>query len=243
MRIILFNGPPGCGKDTAAQALAPEYTELKFAWHLKECVHKIFGLDGPPVAEYEKYKDDPEFLGGNVTLRQAYIQLSEHFFKPLFGPRYFGEIVARWIEERNLDKVTISDSGFAEEAQALVDTFGKENITLVRLHREGCTFEGDSRGYLELDGIATIDLTNRAYTAKEFKDFIRFHFREKKMKKLRLVIEGEFEKATMYGEDKEAKEWFFEEILKGGNLRLVDSGDLGDEVFESPIKVLEIEEL
>jgi hypothetical protein len=35
---------------------------------------------------------------------------------------------------------------------------------LVKIHREGKTFAGDSRSYIELDGVKTVSLTNNGTT-------------------------------------------------------------------------------
>jgi hypothetical protein len=42
----------------------------------------------------------------------------------------------------------ISDGGFVEEVNAVVDKFGPENVYVVRLHREGFEFGTDTRQYI-----------------------------------------------------------------------------------------------
>lgn len=49
-------------------------------------------------------------------------------------------------------------------------------------------------------------------------------------KSLTLVVALEYDVELMHGDDLEAKDWFFEEILGGDHLTLHDNGDLGDEV-------------
>lgn len=61
---------------------------------------------------------------------------------------------------------------------------------------------------------------------------------KKRPKKLRLLIELEYDGEKMHGEDKEAMDWFLGDILKGDHLMLIDAGDLGDEIGQ--VKVLEI---
>jgi hypothetical protein len=40
----------------------------------------------------------------------------------------------------------------------VVDRFGANNVLLVRLTRDGYTFAGDSRGYIELPGVRTVEM-------------------------------------------------------------------------------------
>ena len=58
------------------------------------------------------------------------------------------------------------------------------------------------------------------------------------MKKIELIIELEYDEELMHGKDKDAKEWFFDDILKGDGLYLGERGELGDEI--GTIKVIKI---
>ena len=163
-QILLINGPPRSGKDTAAKLIKKHFphpvTILKFADELKRRTHGAFGLndDVMGAGTFETSKDEPSeyFLG--LTPRQAYIELSENFYKRLYGKRIFGELLAAEIEKYRGNLIVVPDSGFMEEAQVLLEQFA--NIALVRLHRQGCTFEGDSRGYIALEGIPNWDVVN-----------------------------------------------------------------------------------
>jgi len=170
MKIMLFNGPPGCGKDEAAACLSPEFTPLKFAGFLKDTVHDMYGV---PVDKAEEDKDKPgEYMPNGKTLREAYIQMSEHFFKPMYGNDFFGRVVAVEIADSDNDCFAISDSGFVEEAQVLVNRFGAESVTLVKIKREGCSFKGDSRSYIELEGVKTVTVNNDG-TLEDFHNKIK----------------------------------------------------------------------
>jgi len=54
----------------------------------------------------------------------------------------------------------VPDSGFREEAEAIVREAGAGDVLLVRLHRPGHGFSGDSRGYIDLDdlGVESCDV-------------------------------------------------------------------------------------
>lgn len=161
-KIILFNAPPGAGKDHAAQYIVKNYAGAcldKFARVLKERTHALYGFPERSWSYYENCKDEPhnDFMG--ITPRQAYINVSEKYFKPMHGEKVFGEILARELDKYEWNLLVISDSGFKPEAEVLIDKYGSNNITLVRIHREGHTFDGDSRSYIELP-VETIDMWN-----------------------------------------------------------------------------------
>jgi hypothetical protein len=171
MHIVLFNGPPRVGKDTAGHALLrhfPDAEVIKMAAPLKAATHALYcvhvGID-----HYEANKDEPrpEFFG--LSARRAYIGLSEGVVKPAYGEDFFGCVAANRIQhmqQAGVPLVGVTDSGFAEEAMPLLARFGAENILLMRLHREGCSFVGDSRSYLGLP-VTTIDVWNKG-TVPEF---------------------------------------------------------------------------
>lgn len=93
-----------------------------------------------------------------LSIRQAMIYVSELVCKPAFGEAYFGMVRAENVQQG----LYIDGScGFPEELPPLISKVGQENILLVRIHRDGFTFEGDSRGYIS-DGVIdnTVDLDN-----------------------------------------------------------------------------------
>jgi hypothetical protein len=161
-KAILFNGPPGCGKDTAVRHLHRFFKAdrvllpvepRKFATHVKEGTHATLGLfDGfgrpLPHDAFELVKNEPRDEFAGMTPRQAYIWFSEEVMKPKFGKGIFGEIEARKIAHEGHSLYLFSDSGFAEEAREIVKVLGCRNVFLVNIVRPGHTFEGDSRDYI-----------------------------------------------------------------------------------------------
>lgn len=167
-RIFFINGPPRAGKDTVGKLIesnagAPVY-QAKFAAELKRRTHALYGITTVPHDHFEGVKDCKrlEFFG--VTPRRAYIAVSERLMKPLHGENVFGRLLAADIIENtsSADLVVITDSGFAAEAQPVIEFFGADACALIRVHRPGCTFDGDSRSFIELDGVRTFDLHNNA---------------------------------------------------------------------------------
>lgn len=98
------------------------------------------------VEPYESTKGEViPWLG--VSYRQWQIDFSESFLKG-----YGQDIFAKLFVQRNADArcraIVVPDSGFAEEVGPVTEHFGMENILLLRIHRPGFDFTGDSRSYL-----------------------------------------------------------------------------------------------
>lgn len=154
-KIVLLNGPAGSGKDTIAQKMiAFGYEQCEFKESLFEIAYKVSGVC--PFVWHSRYEDRVlketpwEALGG-LTQRELLIKISEEWVKPVFGEDHFGklaEISAGGLIEKGYD-VVFSDSGFQEESGALIDSFGTRNVILIRLIRDGYTFDGDSRSYID----------------------------------------------------------------------------------------------
>lgn len=174
IKVILLNGPPGCGKDTIANRL-DKFTNVKFAGPLKSgCFNLIYG--GSPLktdslqeelTTLETKKPEPVMENRSVTWRQFMIAVSENLMKPLFGKSIFGQLAAEAIVRYNTEdykkvNFAVSDSGFEEEAQVIIDNFGAKNVLLFRIYRDGVDFAGDSRSYLELPGIRSYDIFNNS---------------------------------------------------------------------------------
>ena len=179
-RIILLNGPPGAGKDTAAHIINEKLHgmsyQYKMALPLKESCHKLLGLQGT-LEELEPLKSTMiKFLvqdsyqhwpimklvndHGEMTLRQFYIHMSENVIKPMFGEDYFGRLAVENLRQCHHTIATVSDSGFADEAAPVIDYFGKDRICLVKLFRPGTNFGGDSRSYVNLDVGTVLEIQN-----------------------------------------------------------------------------------
>ena len=121
--------------------------------------------------KFRWFKDIPLYKINNTTMskREALIHVSENVIKPFFGQDAFGQMAANDLPEEGV--VFFSDSGFAEELRPIIEKVGEENILVVRVHREGCTFEGDSRDYLQPEmfdnQLKFVDLENNS-TLEDF---------------------------------------------------------------------------
>jgi hypothetical protein len=173
--IVLFNGPPRSGKDTATDLVHSAYRRdavpMKFATPLKAVTRSFAEFMGDQhgnvLSNEPGVKERPNKFLLNKTPREFQISISEEWMKPVFGSDVFGQIAVQQVKlypEWQTRMFLFSDSGFRDEAAHLVNVFGADNILLVRLHRMGCDFTLDSRSYIELAdlGVTEVDVTNDA---------------------------------------------------------------------------------
>ena len=170
-KIILFNGPPRCGKDTLANYVSDHLNRegdarakaIKFAQPLKDAVQAFYGINPLDWISYDdQLKDTPDdkFLG--KTSRECQIGMSEVYAKVFHDDlKVFGKICANKIlsDDTGTNLYCVSDSGFVPEAEHLVEVFGKENILLLHIVRSGTSFEGDSRNWVDLSHVGVTSRT------------------------------------------------------------------------------------
>ena len=162
-KVLILNAPPNAGKDTIADYLVAHhgYTKLSFKSALFELLYKVFSIENPEHFMEEYYtreaKEKPCSLlriGDRImSPREALIFLSESVVKPLWGDAYFGTRAVQLIDGSSSNLYVFADGGFLAELVPLVDKVGAENITVAQIVRDGCTFKGDSRGYVDADSI------------------------------------------------------------------------------------------
>lgn len=148
--IVIFNGPPGSGKDEAASFYKNSFafSSLSFKHVLFKETIKHFGvthqwfMDGYNDRDIKERKEE---VLGNRSRREAMIYMSEEVIKPNYGKDFFGRQVANEIEDGV--HYAISDGGFVEELVPLIERVGRKNIVIVQLTREGCSYSTDSRRY------------------------------------------------------------------------------------------------
>jgi len=149
-KILLLNGPPRCGKDTAANYIQKKLSvpKFKFATPLKDGVHKSLSLQiGTEYYENKKDEHLPEFFG--LTPREAYIKHSEEYMKPTYGKNIFSRLFIRDLDYSLIKRTVVSDCGFQIEIDTIIKRYGLENVGLIHIHRDDCSFIGDSRSYIK----------------------------------------------------------------------------------------------
>lgn len=150
-KVILLNGPPGCGKDELATRLLSGNTGAapqSFKEPLIRLTAELYGIPylcfGEMCRDRNLKETKSDRLDGK-TPREALIHTSEKVVKPSLGATFFG---ARAANRLTREKVNIfSDSGFDQEVIPLADLVGYGNILLVQILGRG-SFSNDSRSYL-----------------------------------------------------------------------------------------------
>ena len=192
-KVIIFNGPPSSGKDLFASMLYDElyynnvndniYTnKLSFKKTLVDLTKKYYQISS---YEWNKRYDETglkevgwDKLGG-LSQREALIDMSENKIKPVLGNDFFGKALAFYIDVDDCDNYyLVSDGGFKEELQPIIDKVGEDNVIALRLHRDGYDFSGDSRGYIEDDWFPNIriyDIESGEHN-KTFKEIMNYLF-------------------------------------------------------------------
>jgi len=160
--LILFNGPPGSGKDAISEEFIKMYPKesviCKFAESIRKTVFNTF----PHINEnnYDNLKNKPlgGVYGNDITLRQWIIKYAEEFMKPMFGTDIFASLTCERISKlfETNKCVIITDLGLNEEIETVLYRFHLRDsvkIMLVQLCREGHDFKDDSRYYINISKI------------------------------------------------------------------------------------------
>lgn len=196
--ILLVNGPPSSGKDATGKIikdmLGDQVYVTKFAHALKIATAALYhALNGDPSfgmmddhgylvhegpmyddAHYEDVKEEPNDLFFGRSWREALIAVSETLCKPPHGDDFFGKLLLKRIQARPEQLIVITDSGFLGEAQPLIDAMPPDSVNVLRLIRPGCSFVGDSRGYIHPLGAGNHPLENNG-DLKDLEDNLANH--------------------------------------------------------------------
>lgn len=171
MYVVGLNGPPGCGKDTLAHMLV-EHMESQgvetpimispFSLPLRFMAFSMVG-DSYSQSRYEDFKRR-NFPAFNRTGRQLMIDVSESFLKPMYGMNCLARMKIEQLKAINFDGLVIMpDCGFMIEVSSLRQDIGANNLYVVRIHRDKCSFNNDSREWVysdhdtDLDNDGTLD--------------------------------------------------------------------------------------
>lgn len=162
-KIILFNGPPRSGKDTATDAVirscpSVDFHIVKFTEVVKDITHRDLGL---PVYHdyYELLKDTPLTEFNGKSPRQAYITTSQKL-KEKHGEDIVARLTAAKISNVEQDYIICPDVGYNFEAKALLAYADNNDCVLIRIHKAGHTFDNDCRERVEISDIANYDIVN-----------------------------------------------------------------------------------
>lgn len=147
-QVVVFNAPPNAGKDYICDYLMENYfcNKVEFKGKLRELVKTIYSLSNEQVKwlELRENKELPREVLGGLSYREAMIDVSERLIKPHYGKDYFAKALLSELVEFTIN--VVSDGGFGEEVEYLADNCC--DVYVIRIHCDGCSYEGDSRGYL-----------------------------------------------------------------------------------------------
>jgi hypothetical protein len=188
-RLIVINGPPRVGKDTAQQYISRYVREhmpfsrpmtVKLSEPLKRAAHALYNVfhnwdyyDGE--GKSQKGLAVGDFLG--LSPRQAYIEMSNKLIE-MHGPEVLGFLARKVIVRHNSTSVFIVDCGMVEELRPLINLVGQRGTCVIEIHAADRSFENDSRGYIadkakaEFPHITTFKIPNVFGDAAD-KEFFR----------------------------------------------------------------------
>ena len=155
-KVVLLNGPSHSGKSMAVTFLRKEFPDASVIdpkHPLTRLVSIVFMLTHDECMLFslpaEKNVPRTKLLG--LSWREALIWASEDVLKKKFGDDAIGQFgVADIFTKNKVCRLFFVDSvGFTNEALCYYKSFGNRNVLTVKLVREGKTFEGDSRGYVD----------------------------------------------------------------------------------------------
>ena len=160
-KIIVFNGPPRSGKDTASEIICSHYSNsaiLKFTEIVKNKTHESLGL----VCAHDFFEKDKDLklsIFKNLTPRQAYINMSEQL-RNEFGQNAIADIFVEKFHNLTEQLIVNPDIGFQFEADVLLNNLDHKNILFIKLMRNGKTFENDCRNWVNMDPCKTVTVYN-----------------------------------------------------------------------------------
>ena len=123
-KVIMLNGPPGCGKDTLGAHLLEGVGglgRLSYKDPLYALLSIIYQLNYEDVLELctnRELKESPNNLLGGLTPRGALIRMSETVIKPTMGEDFFGKNLANRLYPGRINVIT--DGGFEEEVPPII---------------------------------------------------------------------------------------------------------------------------
>lgn len=156
VKLVGLSGPPRSGKDTLGNLLTQmvgirvngKAQVLACSQPMREAVYAYLGLPYS-LEHYEANKDKPIPLpnGKTTSIRMEMISMSEYHIKPRLGHAWWGQALLNRIKP-DTEIVIVTDMGFPAEHDLFMETLGHENCAWFHIHRDGCSFKGDSRSYI-----------------------------------------------------------------------------------------------
>ena len=169
---ILFNGPKYCGKDTAVSGLMDFFQSkaeiFRFTVPVKDETHRRYGLNVPyDYFEDKSIKDKPMPEFGDLSPRQAYISVG-NALREEHGPNIVTEMLCDEIRKSSSSIILNPDCGGDNEAEGIANLLGKSRVLVIRVFKEGHTYEGDCRDWVKSPHLNVVDITNVEGRSEEY---------------------------------------------------------------------------
>ena len=151
--IILLNGPPRSGKDTAVkfvQQALDNCLHMKMSQPLKSGLCSIFSFTHTEMALLEEFKDNTDFGYGNIHYRDMQIKLFQHL-EEVYGSSILGDIFVRRYGATAAKHVVVSDAGRNTEVIPILREVRVGEVGLIEVHRPSCNFDNDIREYMSTE--------------------------------------------------------------------------------------------
>lgn len=154
-KIMILNGPPRCGKDTAANAVEDYFGDdvckhLKLSQPLKDIAQAVLGYDEQTLEDNK----DKVLTDNNTSYRDAQIHTFSQLC-PVFGDDWLGKHLINRIVKMDQPYFVLSDGGRTDDLLPLLRQFHPDDLMIVQIMREGCNFVGDVRSYIASPNVRT----------------------------------------------------------------------------------------
>ncbi len=180
-KVIVLNGAPGAGKDTFRDLLA-NYADFQKVDYKDILFNELLNGVGSVKTQWwlknykPGFKDEPQDELNGFSMREILINFSENYIKPMKGTNFFAEEMVYKITQSPSKTFVIADIGFQYELDALTNEEWFD-VTVLRIDKQGCDFENDSRCHLSYDKIGYINnydtIDDLKAQAKFVKDYLK----------------------------------------------------------------------
>jgi ATPase family associated with various cellular activities (AAA) len=169
MKIIMLNGPPGSGKTLAVRALSAALEKVR-VYAMKapmvEAIKAMYGLTDQQWEQLDEHptkdKITPVLLGS--TAREVQISMFINYLRETHGEDALGKLAVLALRSSIMRYVIIDGVGREAEVHPLIKHFHASQCLLLKFYREGYSFDGDVRSYIDLEnyGVTTVDVHNNS---------------------------------------------------------------------------------
>jgi len=157
--VIMFNGPPGIGKDTLIDALGADAYMCRVSDIIKSGADEHYGLPEGTFHQWmadremkdkKFYTDSESGVDKFLSPREMLIHYADNVVKPLEGETIFIERLAdKAFAQTRYDEIILRDLGYSYEVAPFANEADK--VIIIQLHHPDFNFNYDSREYVSSD--------------------------------------------------------------------------------------------